>query len=134
MNALVAGLTAFVLFAGAVSAVYGAVTFVNRRRTRVSVTGESEIIYEPSGRAYEAFVVYVRSDRDDPVAIEGCGIIGQDNLGHFWRLSLVASALPGQPTSRGLPFRWVCLLRTSRSSGLTCVDGCMRSLESLSPR
>jgi len=99
---------AFIVVLGAAIGVfYGAVRFVNGWRTRVSVSGSAEVIHEGPGRAYEAFVLYVRSSRDDPVSIEACGIVAQDTVGSYWRLGLVASSLPGQPVSRGLPFRWV---------------------------
>jgi hypothetical protein len=96
-----------VLVGAAVGVIYGALRFVDRLRTRILVSGTPEVIHEGPGRAYEAFVLYVRSRRDDPVSIEACGIVAQDTVGQYWRLGLVASSLPGQPVSRGVPFRWV---------------------------
>lgn len=107
LSGVESALAFIVLLGGAIGVIYGALTFMSRRRVRISVSGSPEVIHESNGRAYEAFVLYVRSGRDHPLLIEACGIVAQDTMGKYWRLGLTASSLPGQPVSRGLPYRWV---------------------------
>jgi hypothetical protein len=108
LSAFESALAFIVLLGGAVGVIYGALAFVSRRRVRISVSGSPEVIQEANDRAYEAFVMYVRSGREDPVLIEACGIVAQDTRGVYWRLGLTASSLPGQPVSRGLPIAGSC--------------------------
>lgn len=62
----VEALAAVVVIFGGVAAIG---RFVWKRRLSVLVSGASELLYDTSGRPVEAFVLYVRSDRDHPVKI-----------------------------------------------------------------
>ncbi len=94
LSAFESALAFIVLLGGAAGVIYGALAFVSRRRVRISVSGSPEVIQEANDRAYEAFVMYVRSGREDPVLIEACGIVAQDTRGEYWRLG------PGRPQTR----------------------------------
>jgi hypothetical protein len=83
------------------------VRFFDRRRLNVWVRGASEVVYDSPRQSapYEAFVLYVLSDREHPITVEACGIYGQDTRGEYWRLS-AGMPTEGVVVSRGTPHRW----------------------------
>lgn len=94
--------------AGAIAAIYSVVRWVSGQRLNVSVRGGPEVTINPhpSGpQGMEAFVFYVLSERDHPVTVETCGILGQDTHGDYWRLS-VGIPPQGVTVNRGSPYRW----------------------------
>jgi len=72
---------------------------------RVTVSGRSELLNDGLGRLSEAFVFYVRSQRDHPVKIEEFGIYGQDSRGKYRQINVGGVPLIAAPVSKGVPYR-----------------------------
>jgi hypothetical protein len=96
----------FLIFAAAVAAVAGGVRWLNGKRLKVSVRGGPEVTFRvQDGRPMEAFVFYLLSERDHPVTVESCGIMGQDTRGDYLRLT-VGMPSKGAVVTKGAPYRW----------------------------
>jgi hypothetical protein len=93
----------FLLVAAAVGVIVGTIRFFDRRRVRVK--GGPEIDYNAS-QPFEAFVFYVRSEHDNPIVVEDCGIYGQDTVGKYWCLSTMQPGIGHAEVTKGKPHRW----------------------------
>jgi len=93
---------AVVVILGGVGAMW---RFVWSQRLSVWLSGASELLYDASGRPVEAFVLYVRSNRNHPVRVEACGVYGQDVRGDYWRISIAPDPWLAKPVTKGEPLR-----------------------------
>jgi hypothetical protein len=107
----------YLVITAAIATVVAVVRFLDGRRLKVTMRGGAEVVNLAYVGWSEEFVLYVVNDRDHPVTVEACGVVGQNTTGGYWRLSL---RLPpeGIVVAKGAPYRWEMLFKDVADFGI----------------